>query len=44
VFGPAGERRRRIQRDHQIQRAAELVARTSSPRQLLGMLPKSSAH
>jgi carboxyl-terminal processing protease len=44
VFGPEGERRRRIQRDTQIQRAAELVGRTSSPQQLLGILPKSNAH
>jgi carboxyl-terminal processing protease len=44
VFGPEGERRRRIQRDRQIHRAAELVGRTTSPQQLLGMLPKSSAH
>ncbi len=44
VFGPEGERRRRIQQDRQIQRAAELVRRSSSPQQLLGMLPRSSAH
>jgi carboxyl-terminal processing protease len=44
VFGPEGERRRRIQQDQQIQRAAELVRRSSSPQQLLGMLPRSSAH
>jgi carboxyl-terminal processing protease len=44
VFGPAAERRRRIERDHQIQQAADLVRRTSSPQQLLGMLPTSTAH
>lgn len=44
VFGPDAERRRRIQQDHQIQRAAELVRGTSSPQQLLGMLPNSSGH
>jgi hypothetical protein len=44
VFGPAAERRRRIERDHQVQRAVDLVRGTSSPQQLLGMLPQSAAH
>jgi carboxyl-terminal processing protease len=44
VFGPDAERRRRIQQDHQIQRAAELVRGISSPQQLLGMLPNSDGH
>jgi hypothetical protein len=44
VFGPEGERRRRIQHDPQIQRAAELVGRTSSPQQLLGMVLHSGGH
>jgi hypothetical protein len=44
VFGPAAERQRRIQQDQQVQRAVDLVRATSSPQQLLGILPKSAAH
>jgi hypothetical protein len=44
VFGPAAERRRRIRQDRQIQRAVDLVRGTSSPQQLLGILPNSAAH
>lgn len=44
VFGPDAGRRRRIQQDHQIQQPPELVRGTSSPQQLLGMLPSSAGH
>jgi hypothetical protein len=44
VLGPAAERQRRIRQDAQIQRAVDLVRGTTSPQQLLGMIPSSAAH
>jgi carboxyl-terminal processing protease len=43
IFGPAAERRRRVNEDEQIQEAVALLRGSTSPRALLGMAEMGSA-